>query len=59
MKNKEIYKTISLVYINYGIIPIGKVSEKLTFPTGIKSTKIEAVFDDNDEIVYLTYDPDK
>lgn len=54
-KNKEIISKATLVYLNYGIIPISR-KHKMEFPTDTKSIKVEAVFDDNNVIYPLTFD---
>ena len=55
MKNKKLINKLSQVYLNYGIIPVGKKSE-LGLPEGEKSIKIEAVFDNYNKVQQLTYD---
>ncbi|MEW6686710.1 MAG: hypothetical protein AB1393_10980 [Candidatus Edwardsbacteria bacterium] len=56
MKNKGIVSKLTQVYLNYGIIPIAK-EYRNAFPIEKKSIKIEAVFDDNDVVYPLTFDP--
>lgn len=55
-ERKEIISRLTQVYLNYGITPVGKDC-KAKFPTDIKSIKIEAVFDDNNVVYPLTFDP--
>jgi len=54
--NKGIISKITQVYLNYGIIPI-RQKHKIEFPSGRKSIKIEAVFDNNNVVHPLTFDP--
>jgi hypothetical protein len=56
MKKPQITSKLTPIYLNYGIIPVGKKPE-LNLPEGKKSIKIEAVFDDYDRVQLLTYDP--
>jgi len=56
MKTPKITSKLTRVYLNYGIIPVGKKPE-LDLPEEGKSIKIEAVFDDYNKIQLLTYDP--
>ncbi len=53
---KEIRSKITSVYLNYGIVPVS-LRHKERFPTGIKSMKLEVLFDDYDIVHPLTFDP--
>lgn len=55
-ENKEIVSKLTQIYLNYGIVPISK-EDKIKFPTGTKSIKVEAVFDDSKVVYPLTFDP--
>lgn len=56
MKNKEIISKLTRVYLNYGIVPIAR-EYRNEFPVGRESIKVEVVFDDNDVVCPLTFDP--
>ncbi len=56
MKKDEIISELTKIYLDYGIIPVGKKPE-LSLPEGKNSIKIEAVFDGYNKVHTLTYDP--
>ncbi|MCM8793951.1 MAG: hypothetical protein NC898_05775, partial [Candidatus Omnitrophica bacterium] len=55
-EEKEIKSKITSVYLNYGIVPVS-LRHKERFPTGIKSMKLEVLFDDYDIVHPLRFDP--
>jgi len=55
-KNREIISRLTQVYLNYGIVPIS-IKQRIEFPRGTKSIKVEAVFDENNVVYPLTFDP--